>query len=1077
MSVNSYIKLIQIVDDFAQNHMQIQRFTAEFEEQLPNFATQSEAYPILFMSPVGTQFLSNIDTYTVRFYCYDVIQKDRANINNILSDTNLILNDLKKWFIDGQNFEFMIQGEPSATPINNALLDYVAGWQMDVTFNVASYCVDEIPFSGSPLITTDGIDVIYTRYLTCETVTGCTSFQEYIENAIANVGGQDIFVTGGTYNQSNGIATFTNNTGGTFSVSGFTVDTGQDLYWVSGSTWDGTNFPIKANNDSGLDATGAYSVAEGNATLASGDASHAEGQETTASGRNSHAEGYQTIANANEAHAEGVSTFVNGQAAHAEGWFTTAEARYSHAEGNSTTANGIASHVEGESTTAIGDGAHAEGNSTTAEGNYSHAEGYLTYVSGDSDGGHAEGVLTTALGRRAHAEGLQTTASGLQSHAQNGLNIASGDNSHAEGYQTVANGFGSHSQGQQTTASGDTSFASGKNSSANGTLAFVHGSGSQANGNTTIVLGNNITGTSSNTVYVPNIQFDLNAPSTMDVGRMEWNDTDGTVDLRLKGNNVTLQLGQEQLVRVVNKTGSNLLESQYRVVRFRRVDEGGAQGQRPAVVLAQGNNDPNSVDTIGIVTENIDNNQEGFITTFGIVRDINTTGSLQGETWVDGDVLYLSPFIAGELTNIKPTAPNHTVIMGYVIYAHNNQGKIFVKVDNGYELDELHNVNISGVTDGQALTYSSSLSAWTNTTISAGGSSTFTATLTGDTNNLNASIDNSGNLLLSPSTNLKLTGLQGGSNGRTILLVNTSNSYTIILENNSSASTSTNVFNNPAGEYIVILPTDAVALTYYNNKWNTEYLSFHQQLELFSDLTGYATGAGNFTNNTYFVDGPWRFLGGGSTPTSNSLPRPVTNQKKGVVTISMSRSPSALVFYGSPIVGLSQGGVADSSAGTTRFINARFTVGDVAFNAATQNIYVTMGVANGSLAASALGAYWSADATYANWQCVTDIGPTSTITDSGLPVVASVTTPPAASEYYTLGVVVHRSNGVSTSNAGFFSVDANGVVTWNVREVNTNIPTSGISPTLQWNGGGTLINTTPNIYIDYLGYKIIGGSR
>ena len=118
---------------------------------------------------------------------------------------------------------------------------------------------------------------------------------------------------------------------------------------------------------------------------------------------------------------------------------------------------------------------------------------------------------------------------------------------------------------------------------------------------------------------------------------------------------------------------------------------------------------------MGIVTENIDNNQEGFITTSGLVRGINTTGSLQGETWLDGDVLYLSPTTAGNLTKVKPIAPQHTIVMGYVVYAHNNQGKIFVKVDNGYELDELHNVRISGATGGDTLQYNSTLSVWENT--------------------------------------------------------------------------------------------------------------------------------------------------------------------------------------------------------------------------------------------------------------------------------------------------------------------------------------------------------------------------
>ncbi len=213
---------------------------------------------------------------------------------------------------------------------------------------------------------------------------------------------------------------------------------------------------------------------------------------------------------------------------------------------------------------------------------------------------------------------------------------------------------------------------------------------------------------------VNSIDFNTGSTVTGDVGRLVWNDADGTLDLGLKGGNVNLQIGQEQVARVVNKTGSNLLESQYRVVRIRRVDEGGSQGQRLAVVLAQANNDANSVDTLGIVTENIDNNQEGFITTSGLVRGIDTTGSLQGETWLDGDLLYLSPATPGFLTKVKPIAPQHTIVMGYVVYAHNSQGKIFVKVDNGYELDELHNVKISGETNGDLLVYNSSLSVWEN---------------------------------------------------------------------------------------------------------------------------------------------------------------------------------------------------------------------------------------------------------------------------------------------------------------------------------------------------------------------------
>jgi hypothetical protein len=212
-----------------------------------------------------------------------------------------------------------------------------------------------------------------------------------------------------------------------------------------------------------------------------------------------------------------------------------------------------------------------------------------------------------------------------------------------------------------------------------------------------------------------NIEFDntpTNTPTA--AGSMYYNDTDGTLDLKLKGGNVTLQIGQESVIRVVNKTATNitLLEANYQAVRVT-----GVQGQRMKVDLSQATTDPLSAETIGLVTETIANNQEGFVTTSGLVRGINTTGSLQSETWADGDILYLSPTVAGRITKVKPTAPNHLIIIGYVIHAHITQGSIFVKVDNGYELDELHNVLISSVANNQGLIYESSSDIWKNKTI------------------------------------------------------------------------------------------------------------------------------------------------------------------------------------------------------------------------------------------------------------------------------------------------------------------------------------------------------------------------
>ena len=197
------------------------------------------------------------------------------------------------------------------------------------------------------------------------------------------------------------------------------------------------------------------------------------------------------------------------------------------------------------------------------------------------------------------------------------------------------------------------------------------------------------------------------------VGSTQWNNTDGTPQTLLKGGNVILKNGVDLVARIVNKTGIDLLEANYPVVQV-----SGAVGGRLSVTLAQANNDANSVDTLGIITENINNNLEGFILTVGQLLEINTTGSLQSETWVDGDVLYLSPTVAGAITNIKPTGlTGHLVVLGYVEYAHAIHGKIYVKIMNGWELDELHNVYINTPINNNILSYVTPANLWENRTL------------------------------------------------------------------------------------------------------------------------------------------------------------------------------------------------------------------------------------------------------------------------------------------------------------------------------------------------------------------------
>jgi hypothetical protein len=243
------------------------------------------------------------------------------------------------------------------------------------------------------------------------------------------------------------------------------------------------------------------------------------------------------------------------------------------------------------------------------------------------------------------------------------------------------------------------------------------------------------------------------------VGATEWNNTIGSSQTLLKGGNVILKNGVDLVARIVNKVTPNttLTKAAYQAVRV-----SGATGGRLSIKLAQADTDNNSADTIGLVCETIATNQEGFIITVGQLLDINTTGSLQGETWADGDVLYLSPTTAGRLTNIKPTgATGHIVVMGYVEYSHPNNGAIYVKVMNGWELDELHNVSISSPANNEALIYESSTQLWKNKTLATALGYTPVPT----TRNINTTAPLSGGGDLSADRTLSIPQANGSTDG------------------------------------------------------------------------------------------------------------------------------------------------------------------------------------------------------------------------------------------------------------------------------------------------------------------------
>jgi len=210
-------------------------------------------------------------------------------------------------------------------------------------------------------------------------------------------------------------------------------------------------------------------------------------------------------------------------------------------------------------------------------------------------------------------------------------------------------------------------------------------------------------------VRVDSVQLDVSVtPNGTLPGQIKWNSEDGTADLGMNGG-VIQQIGLEQYYHVKNKNAYALTNG-YVIMAEGTLGNSGkiladyavANGSVPARYI------------IGVATETIGADEEGYVTSFGLVRGIQTNGANFGETWVDGDILYASASTPGYLTKVEPAAPNVKVVVAIVIRANPANGSIFVRIGHGERLDDLHNVQITSVANNHALIYDSSQSRWEN---------------------------------------------------------------------------------------------------------------------------------------------------------------------------------------------------------------------------------------------------------------------------------------------------------------------------------------------------------------------------
>lgn len=155
---------------------------------------------------------------------------------------------------------------------------------------------------------------------------------------------------------------------------------------------------------------------------------------------------------------------------------------------------------------------------------------------------------------------------------------------------------------------------------------------------------------------------------------------------------------------VRNSTGSTLAKG--KVVYL-----SGSTGNRPNALLADASLEATATKTIGIVTENIANNSDGFVAVNGTLHNLNLSA------FTAGDMLWLSETAGDYVANTPPAEPAHAVFIGYVVRAHPTEGRMVIAIQNGYELGELHGVEITSPATNDFLYYASD-GLWKNKQLS-----------------------------------------------------------------------------------------------------------------------------------------------------------------------------------------------------------------------------------------------------------------------------------------------------------------------------------------------------------------------
>jgi hypothetical protein len=199
---------------------------------------------------------------------------------------------------------------------------------------------------------------------------------------------------------------------------------------------------------------------------------------------------------------------------------------------------------------------------------------------------------------------------------------------------------------------------------------------------------------------VDTLTVDITASGAVATGQMRWNDREHTLDVgMLRG--VVNQVGQETMMTCLNTTASTIGNG--KAVMFTGTDDATTH---PTIgpMIADGSV-PGKV-FFGVTTEDIPAGEEGYVTIFGKVRDIDTSA------YPEDAILWLDPNNPGEFVLTEPMAPALKIAAAAVIRSHPTDGILLVRADVGQNLSECHDVEAEAPLTEQYLGWNEDMQHW-----------------------------------------------------------------------------------------------------------------------------------------------------------------------------------------------------------------------------------------------------------------------------------------------------------------------------------------------------------------------------